>query len=76
MNQLMFGVLPMKNYIMEKFRVQIRLVNGNTLICEGDFGMWEVTPDGEVVWKYESNGISWRAYGYELEVQRLEYLGL
>jgi hypothetical protein len=53
-----------------------RLVNGNTLICEGGFGMWEVTPDGEVVWKYESNANSWRAYGYEFGSPALEYLGL
>ena len=53
-----------------------RLGNGNTLICEGDFGMWEVTPDGEVVWKYESNANSWRAYGYEFGSTAVEYLGL
>jgi Arylsulfotransferase (ASST) len=30
-----------------------RLANGNTLICEGDFGrLFEVTEDGEVVWEY------------------------
>jgi hypothetical protein len=38
--------------------------------------MWEVTPDGEVVWKYESNANSWRAYGYEFGSPALEYLGL
>ena len=53
-----------------------RLANGNTLICEGDFGMWEVTPNGDVVWKYESNANSWRAYGYEFGSPALEYLGL
>ena len=53
-----------------------RLVNGNTLICEGDFGIWEVTPNGDIVWKYESEGVSWRAYGYELESTALKYLGL
>lgn len=51
-----------------------RLLNGNTLICEGDFGMWEVTPDGEIVWKYESDVRVWRAYGYELGSPALEYL--
>ena len=51
-----------------------RLANGNTLICEGDFGMWEVTPNGEIVWKYESEGSSWRAYGYELGSPALEYI--
>ncbi len=30
-----------------------RLPNGNTLICEGDFGrLFEVTRDGELVWEY------------------------
>jgi hypothetical protein len=30
-----------------------RLPNGNTLICEGDFGrLFEVTAGGEVVWEY------------------------
>ena len=30
-----------------------RLPNGNTLICEGVFGrLFEVTPEGEVVWEY------------------------
>jgi hypothetical protein len=30
-----------------------RLTNGNTLICEGDFGrLFEVTAGGEVVWEY------------------------
>ena len=53
-----------------------RSVNGNTLICEGDFGIWEVTPNGDIVWKYESEGVSWRAYGYELESTALKYLGL
>jgi len=30
-----------------------RLANGNTLICEAQFGrLFEVTPDGELVWEY------------------------
>jgi hypothetical protein len=30
-----------------------RLPNGNTLICEGDFGrLFQVTPAGEIVWEY------------------------
>lgn len=53
-----------------------RLANGNTLICEGNFGMWEVTPDGTVVWKYESEANSWRAYGYEFGSPAVQYLGL
>ena len=43
----------------------VRLDNGNTLITEGDFGFWEVTNSGEVVWKYNGMGdIYWRSYGY------------
>jgi hypothetical protein len=30
-----------------------RLPNGNTLICEADFGrLFEVTAQGELVWEY------------------------
>ncbi len=30
-----------------------RLPNGNTLVCEGNFGrLFEVTPAGELVWEY------------------------
>ena len=30
-----------------------RLPNGNTLICEGDYGrLFQVTKDGEIVWEY------------------------
>lgn len=43
----------------------VRLQNGNTLIAEGDYGFWEVTPAQEVVWKYNGQGIRfWRCYGY------------
>ena len=35
--------------------------NNNTYIAEGDFGVWEVTPDGEIAWMYEY-GMTWRAY--------------
>jgi hypothetical protein len=32
-----------------------RLPNGNTLICEGQWGrLFEVTPDGDIVWEYVS----------------------
>lgn len=43
----------------------VRLPNGNTLICEGDYGYWEVTPNLEVVWKYEGfNQLYWRGLYY------------
>ncbi len=44
----------------------VRLNNGNTLICEGDYGFWEVTPGKEVVWKYNGGQNIWRAYDYLL----------
>ena len=41
----------------------VRLPNGNTLICEGDYGYWEVTQEKEVVWKYDGGGQRfWRGY--------------
>lgn len=43
-----------------------RLPNGNTLITEGDFGIWEVTNAGEVVWQFSTAGFFWRGYSYEL----------
>ena len=56
----------------------VRLENGNTLICEGDFGFWEVTQDKEVVWKYNGGGEQryWRAYNYKLDDPALTQLGL
>jgi outer membrane protein assembly factor BamB len=55
-----------------------RLPNGNTLICEGDFGrLFEVTAGGELVWEYVNpffnegpNGVNnrvFRAYRYSTE---------
>ena len=42
-----------------------RLPNGNTLICEGNYGYWEVTRSGEVVWKFNGGGPNyWRGYIY------------
>ncbi|WP_375242256.1 aryl-sulfate sulfotransferase [Lacinutrix sp.] len=55
----------------------VRLKNGNTLICEGDYGFWEVTPEKEVVWKYNGFGIEfWRAYNYELTGNELSNYNL
>lgn len=54
-----------------------RLSNGNTLICEGDYGYWEVTPDGEIAWKYNGTGDAyWRGYAYDLDNDALPFLGL
>lgn len=55
-----------------------RLPNGNTLICEGDFGrLFEVTSEGELVWEYVNpyfggppnaqNNQVFRAYRYSAE---------
>jgi len=55
-----------------------RLPNGNTLICEGDFGrIFEVTADGELVWEFVNpffgegptgpNNRVFRAYRYSEE---------
>ena len=55
-----------------------RLPNGNTLICEGDFGrLFEVTAGGDVVWEYVNpyfagppttqNNRLFRAYRYSAE---------
>lgn len=43
----------------------VRLPNGNTMITEGDYGIWEVTTEGEVVWKFSSEGFFWRSYHYD-----------
>ena len=41
----------------------VRLSNGNTLICEGDYGFWEITQEKKIVWKYNGQGQTfWRAY--------------
>jgi hypothetical protein len=51
------------------------LPNGNILITEGDFGIWEVTREKEIVWKFNSEGFFWRAYPYSKnapEIQGLE----
>ncbi len=55
-----------------------RLDNGNTLICEGDFGFWEVTPEKDVVWRYNGGEGSffWRAYDFEVDDPVLTSFGL
>jgi len=60
-----------------KFSGAVRLSNGNTLICEGDYGYWEVTQSGEVVWKYEGNSTNfWRGYSYDKNSPALSNLNL
>jgi hypothetical protein len=64
-----------------------RLSNGNTLICESDFGrLFEVTVEGELVWEYVNpffndgqNGLNnrvFRAYRYSAsEIDRAKATG-
>ena len=56
----------------------IRLENGNTLIAEGDYGVWEVAPNKDIVWKYNmsNEGNIWRAYGYPKNNEAIINLGL
>ncbi|MFP2996182.1 aryl-sulfate sulfotransferase [Spongiivirga sp. MCCC 1A20706] len=42
----------------------VKLSNGNILITEGDDGIWEVTREHEVVWKFKGDGFYWRSYAY------------
>ena len=55
----------------------MRLPNGNTLICEGDFGFWEVNSAGQLLWKYDGQGTSfWRGLFYPKESSAIKSLGL
>ncbi|MDC6366572.1 MULTISPECIES: arylsulfotransferase family protein [Flavobacteriaceae] len=54
----------------------VRLPNSNRLITEGDFGAWEVTESGEVVWKFIGQGFFWRAYHYAKDDAAIIALGL
>lgn len=54
----------------------VKLPNGNRLITEGDFGIWEVTESGEVVWKFSSDGFFWRAYHYDKDAPEILSLKL
>ncbi len=66
------------NLFNPKISGAVRLLNGNTLICEGDYGFWEVTTDGDVVWKYDGSAGSalWRGYAYTLDSPEILSLGL
>jgi Arylsulfotransferase (ASST) len=66
------------NFFSPRISNAQRLPNGNTLICEGDFGrFFEVTRDGELVWEYVNpyfgegptgpNNRVFRAYRYSEE---------
>ena len=54
-----------------------RQPNGNTLITEGDYGIWEVTNQKDVVWKYKNPDFwLWRAYAYDKDDAAISNIGL
>ena len=59
-------------YLVLNYSGCIRLPNGNTLICEGDYGYWEVTKDKEVVWKYKGD----TSFGEDTFIRRTDYKAL
>lgn len=54
----------------------VLLPNDNVLITEGDFGIWEVTRAGEVVWQYHHPGFYWRAYHYNKDAPEISAIGI
>jgi hypothetical protein len=53
-----------------------KLPNGNVLITEGDYGIWEVTQEKEVVWKFNAEGFFWRAYHFNKDDPEILSLNL
>jgi hypothetical protein len=53
-----------------------KLPNGNILITEGDYGIWEVTQNKEVVWKFNAEGFFWRAYHFDKNAPEIIALGI
>lgn len=54
----------------------VKLPNGNRLITEGDFGYWEVTEEGQVVWRFKGTGFFWRGYHIGKNSEIIDQLGL
>lgn len=52
------------------------LPNGNRLITEGDFGFWEVTESGEIIWRYTEAGFFWRGYHFDKDSKAIQSLEL
>ncbi len=69
-----FGRIGIQTYFSPKVSGVVLLPNGNRLITEGDFGIWEVTPDKEVVWKWEGNGFFWRVYHFDKNNEAIKNL--
>ncbi|WP_177229046.1 hypothetical protein [Pustulibacterium marinum] len=47
------------------------------MICEGDYGFWEVSPEKEVVWKYKvQDQLLWRAYDFLKSSDKLTELNI
>jgi hypothetical protein len=67
-----------ENLFAYKLSGAIRLSNGNTLITESDYGFWEVTNGGEIVWKYKADEEInfWRSYHYRDDSEAVQNLGL
>ena len=54
----------------------VRLPNNNRLITEGDYGIWEVSPNGDIIWKFSGDGFYWRSYYYDKNHPGIVALGL
>lgn len=52
------------------------LPNGNRLITEGDFGFWEVSDEGEILWRFTDEGFFWRGYHFEKDAEGVINLNL
>lgn len=52
------------NLYSQKVSGVTKMSNGNILITEGDFGVWEVTREGDLAWQFKGEGFFWRIYPY------------
>lgn len=64
------------NLYSQKVSGAEELPNGNILITEGDYGAWEVTRNGEIVWKFKGDGFFWRIYPYLPDSEALSHYNL
>ncbi|GAA5225187.1 arylsulfotransferase family protein [Membranihabitans marinus] len=55
----------------------VRMSNGNTLIGEGRDGtIWEISPDGEILWQNTDFNSVWRAYAFSKDSPAIQALGV